>query len=127
MAAYQTFTTARTTEPDPASLVTQLRAAVDPTVGVQHLAGAATFVLKKATAWTAPQITAAQTVIDSVAAASDQLTAQALIDSMSLYDKARDLTLVDQLNVIRAALPTPLGAITPAQALTAIRTKAGTL
>jgi hypothetical protein len=41
--------------------------------------------------------------------------------------RALVLTLIDQLNVIRAALPTPLPAITPAQALAAIRTKAGTL
>lgn len=60
-------------------------------------------------------------------AAADRLDAQALIDTMSIFNKARDLALIDQLNVIRAGLPTPLGPITPAQALAAIRAKAGTL
>jgi hypothetical protein len=33
------------------------------------------------------------------------------------------LTILDQLNTIRAALPTPLSAITPAQARTAVQNK----
>lgn len=69
---------------------------------------------------TPAQITAADTV-------KAQRDAQFQVDAMSLYDKARDLALIDQLNVIRAALPTPLPAITPAQALAAVRQKAGIL
>lgn len=126
MAAYQTFTSARTTEPDPTSLLAQARA-LDPTVGIQHQLGSQTYVIKKATAWTAPQITAAQNVIDTAPASSPQLTAQAQIDNLALYEKAFILALIDQINVLRAALPVPLAAITPAQALSAIRTKAGTL
>jgi len=58
-------------------------------------------------------------------AAQDQLDAQAFVDTLPIWAKALCLALIDQLNVIRAALPTPLGAITPAQALAAIRAKAG--
>jgi hypothetical protein len=125
MSAYQTFTSGRTTEPDQASLLAALRA-LDATAGVQHTAGPS-YVIKKATAWTAPQITAAQNVIDTATPASAQLTAQAEIDLWPISVKALVLALIDQLNTIRAALPTPLAAITPAQALTSIRNKAGTL
>ena len=66
--------------------------------------------------------------IDAAAqAVQDQRDAQAFLDAIPIWAKALVLALIDQLNVIRAALPTPLAAITPAQALAAIRTKAGTL
>jgi hypothetical protein len=66
--------------------------------------------------------------IDAAAlAAQDQKDAQLHVDSFSILQKAIVLALIDQLNVIRAALPTPLSAITPAQALAAIRAKAGML
>src|SRR4029077_16436241 len=42
---------------------------------------------------------------------------------ISKLNRAILLTLLDQLNIIRAALPVPLGAITPAQAKTAIQNK----
>jgi hypothetical protein len=122
---YQTFTSARPTEPDRDALLAILRA-LDATAGVQHDAGPA-YIIKKATAWTAPQIAAAQNAIDTAPAASAQLTAQSQVDHWELALKALVLALIDQLNTIRAALPTPLPAITPAQALAAIRTKAGTL
>jgi hypothetical protein len=124
-AAYQSFASGRTTEPDPASLLTQLRAAVDATVGVQHAVGAVGYLLKKGTAWTAAQITAAQTVLDTAPAATDQLTAQSLVDALSLLDKAQDLALLDEINVLRTALS--LAPRTVVQALTAIRAKAGQL
>jgi len=53
--------------------------------------------------------------------------AQQRIDSWPIEYRALVLALIDQLNTIRAALPSPLGPITPAQALAAVRTKAGTL
>jgi hypothetical protein len=66
--------------------------------------------------------------IDAAAQATqDQLDAQAFVDTLPIWAKALALALVDQLNVIRAALPAPLGPITVAQAIAAIRAKAGTL
>lgn len=123
---YQSFTTSRSTEPDPATLLAQLRA-LDATAGVQHNAGAAEYILKKATAWTAPQITAAQNVLNTAPAATPQLAAQAQVDVISIFDKALVLALLDEINVVRAALSPPLTARTPAQAIAAIRAKAGTL
>lgn len=63
-AFYQDVTSGRATEPDPETLLTQLRA-LDASTGVQHLAGTALYKLKKATAWAAPQIASAQTAIDT--------------------------------------------------------------
>lgn len=45
------------------------------------------------------------------------------IEANSELQRAILLTLLDQINTIRAALPTPLGAITPAQAKTAVQNK----
>ena len=128
MAAYQSFTSARGTRPDPIGLLLDLRAAVSADVGLTLNSPTWQQVtLKKTTAWTAPQIAAAQTVLDTAPAGTPQIAAQRLVDAMSLYDKARDLALIDALNVIRVALSPPKVDITPAQALAAIRTKAGTL
>jgi hypothetical protein len=126
MSAYQQFTSPRLTEPDPASLFNTLRG-LDASAGVQHFAGSGIWTLKKSTVWTANQITAAQNVIDTAPVTSPQLTAQSDIDQWPIELKALVLTLIDQLNVIRANLPTPLNPISPAQALAAIRAKAGTL
>ncbi|HEV8445440.1 MAG TPA: hypothetical protein VGQ44_01425 [Gemmatimonadaceae bacterium] len=126
MSSYQSFTVGRTTEPDPATLLAQLRA-LDATAGIQHQPGTPAFVIKKATAWTAPQITAVQTVLEAAPVTTPDLTAQSVIDMMPIETKALALAIIDQLNVIRAALPTPLAAITVAQAIAAIRAKAGTL
>ena len=73
MAAYQSFTTARGTEPDAATLIINLRA-LDASAGVQHMPGSTTYVIKKATAWTGPQITAAQSVIDTSPVTSSAIT-----------------------------------------------------
>jgi hypothetical protein len=127
MSAYQSFTTSRTTEPDATSLLAQLRASVDGSAGVQHTTGTSSFVVKKGTDWTAAQIAAAQTIIDTAPASSAGLTTQAAVDAMPLLEKAILLILLDQLNTIRASLVPPLGAITPAQAIAAVRQKAGTL
>lgn len=122
-AFYETFTSSRSTEPDPASLLAQLRA-LDASAGVQHEPDRG-YTIKKATVWTNAQRTAAQNVIDTAPAATPQLAAQAQIDALPLYEKAFILALIDQINVLRAALPAPLPAITPAQAIAAIRNKAG--
>lgn len=66
--------------------------------------------------------------IDAPAQAlADQQDAQAFVDTLPIWAKALALALVDQLNVIRGNLPAPLPPITAAQAIAAIRAKAGTL
>lgn len=147
MPDYHTFTAARTTEPDPATLLANLKA-LDATAGAQHDRGTQTYVLKKATAWTAPQITAAQNALNTAPAASPQLTAQSIIDGWDIAMKAFALTLIDKINDIDAnlaallvavnalntktsspqtTLPKSTAQVTDAQVLNAIRTKAGTL
>lgn len=81
----------------------------------------------KTTDWLAGEITAVQAAIEASPDGSTLQTNQAGIDSLSIIQRAIILALIDQLNVIRSKLPIPLGAITPAQALAAIRTKIGTL
>lgn len=126
MASYQPFVSARLTEPHFATLEKQLQA-TDATIGVIHTPGSADYVLKKTTAWSAPQIAAAQTTIDTAPAATGAIVGQSAVDAWPVEFRALVLALIDQLNVIRAALPVPLGPITPAQAIAAVRAKAGTL
>ncbi len=82
---------------------------------------------------TSAQRMQAQSIIDAVAvdeaaqAAEERRLAQLTVDAFPIVTKALVLALIDQLNIIRSKLPTPLPAITPAQTLQAIRDKAGTL
>lgn len=126
MSSYHQFTSTRTTEPDPATLLSQLRA-FDATAGVQHFAGTQLYTLKKATAWTAPQIAGAQNVIDNAPASTPALTAQALIAQLSIVDRALVMIIMDQFNVVRAKLAPPLPALTVQQLIDAWIAKAGTL
>lgn len=124
---YQSFTSARTTIPDPAQLQAQLRA-LDPTAGaVPTSPDGRSFTVKKNTVWTQPQIAAAQNVIDTAPAVSPQSIAQAEIDAWPIAQKAVVLAIIDALNVIRSKLSPPLPAITPAAAVQAVRDKAATL
>lgn len=128
MPSYHTFTSTRLTEPDRVSLLTLLRAA-DPTVGLKHQPGSGVFVLKRnADAdWTAPEIAAAQTVIETAPAESASLSAQRVIQGWPIEQRAFAYAVLDQINTLRAALPTPLAAITPAQMLAGIVNKAKAL
>jgi hypothetical protein len=70
-------------------------------------------------------LAAIDAAVAAAPAPSDQLDAQAWIDNMPIPYKAICLALIDQLNTLRAFHS--LSAITPAQAIAAVRTKAGTL
>jgi len=110
--------------PDWMTLLASIRTAVnDATVSGSPF----DYRLKRAGIWSANDITATQTLIDAAPAVTPQIAAQRTIDNWPIEEKAFALALIDQLNVIRAALPSPLPPITPAQALAAIRAKAGTL
>lgn len=126
MAAYQPFTSSRTTSPDLVGLVAALRAAIAPEVGVIQT-DITHFTLKKTAPWVAGEIAAAQTILDTFAAVTPELVGQHAIDSMDIQTKAFALYLLDRINIIHAALPTPLPPLTPAQALAGMRAKAGTL
>jgi hypothetical protein len=126
MPSYATFTTPRTTIPDPVALRLAVQAATgDPTAVLYNLGEG--WKGKKAAAWTAGDLSATQTALDTTAALTQALSNQQIVDAMPMILKAVALALVDQLNVIRAALPVPLAAITVPQAIAAIRAKAGTL
>lgn len=115
--------------PDPANLATAIR----PTIGdpfyvrTQVDNGSVVVVVEKPTAWLAAEITAVQTAVTACVDRTPETDAQSWIDQLPIGEKAILLTLLDQINTIRAALPAPLGAITPAQAIAAVRAKAATL
>ena len=126
MADYHIFTTNRATVPNPLALLAAVRAAVDVTVGIRREIDG-TYRAKKNTLWTAPQIAAAQTALDTCAADTPQLQAQQMIDDMPLATKALLLAIIDELNRLRTQPTTTFAAFTPAQAIAAVRAKAGTL
>lgn len=119
------ITSTRTTPVDQPALLATLRAS-DPTAGFSTL-DSRLFKVKKGSAWTAQQITQVQNAIDNAPDLTPQRAAQNLIDGWDIAQKSLVLALIDQVNLIRSKLSPPLGAITPAQALAAIRDKAGTL
>lgn len=72
--ADQLFTTARVTEPDQLALLAALRATVDAAATVWWQ-NETRYRVSKPTAWTAPQIAAAQLAIDTAPVVSIDLTA----------------------------------------------------
>jgi hypothetical protein len=122
-ADYINVVSSRSTIPDARALIAALRAQIDSTVGGVFENGS--IRLKKDSAWTAQQITTAQSVVDSAPSLTPQRDAQNAIDSWPIELKALALTLLDQINVLRTRAG--LVSITPVQALQAIRDKAGTL
>lgn len=58
---------------------------------------------------------------------TDASDTQNWLDSVIVLEKAKFLVTLDQINLIRSLLPVPLPAITPAQALNAVRVKANVL
>lgn len=123
---FHLFTSLRQTPIHEASLLVQLRAQ-DASAVLIVRDGLGPWIIGKSTAWTAPQITLGQGLVDNAVAVTPQLLAQDEIDRWSISMKGFALAVIDQINVIRAALPVPQGAITTDQALAAIRAKAGTL
>lgn len=124
MAFYQDFTSPRTTEPDFTSLLNQLRT-IEPTIGIQHELNTNFYRLKKNTSWTPSEVTSAQIAIDSAPNTTPELTAQSKVDRFDIVTKAIVLTIIDEINILRAAAG--LTPRTPAQAIQAIRNKAGSL
>lgn len=124
MPSYVTFITARLTIPDLVALRTAVQIATgDSTATLHNLSGE--WRGKKDTPWTANDLSATQNALDTIAPLTPQLSAQRLIDSMSIFDKAIILLLLDEINILRTALS--LAVRTPTQAITGIRNKAGTL
>lgn len=119
-----------------ASLVdAALRAAAIPITGVSigTDANRATWTVQFDPSATPSQRTQAAgilaTIVTDAAAlhGQDQKDVKAYVDTMALIDQAINLTILDQVNLLRSKLPTPLGAITPAQWIAAVKAKVDTL
>jgi hypothetical protein len=116
--------------PDVGALANPIRAAIgDPFyVGVQLSSGGiVTVYVDKPTAWQATEITAVQTAVTAAADATPQTDAQNFIDQMPIWAQALALALVDEINRLRTQPTTVFSTVSAAQALNAIRAKAGTL
>jgi hypothetical protein len=109
---------------DYATVIKNLRAN-DSTIGIQHVRGTTLYTLKKSTAWTQPQITAAQNLLQTTVDESPQLTAQSIVDQLTIAERASILTILDEINILR--VNAGLVARTPQQLLQGVKDKAGTL
>lgn len=122
---------ARPTGPNRAALLTAVQLVVPDVVAcgvtAAPIGDGVSIVLSKTAAWQPADVTAAQAAVVAAPDATPESEAQYQVDTWPIQYKALVLALIDQLNIIRAALPTPLGAITPSQAIAAVRAKAGTL
>lgn len=119
----------------PQLVLTALQAAGIPVLSVSCPVEAdrATWTLAFDPSVTADQQAQAVAIMASVGTdtmalhAQDQKDVKAYLDAMSLVERAIDLTILDQVNFIRSKLPTPLGAITPAQWVAAVKAKVDAL
>jgi hypothetical protein len=113
--------------PDPTILASAITAALGAQIYTLSArvtdAGAVVLDIDKAATWLGTEITAVQTAINGAADTTSTRTLQAIADTLSPLNRAILFTMLDQINVIRAALPVPLGAISPAQAVAAVRVK----
>ena len=131
MAGSVDLPTTRTTPPDPIAVQAAIKTATgDPTASlVQSRPGV--WRGKKATPWSQAHHDAAQTIVDTTAALTPQQIAQRIVDGWPIEYRALVLALIDETNRLRAALRglgvAGLPDVTPVQAITAIRNKAGTL
>lgn len=123
IAFYTTLNVNRPTEPDLNELVKNLKT-IESSIGLALHVGIS-YKLKKNTVWTPSEITQATNVIQNSSEVSERLTAQQIIDSLSIVDRAIILVLIDEINILRQAAG--MQPRTPAQAIMAIRNKAGTL
>jgi hypothetical protein len=102
---HATFTSPRTTEPDPLALVAALRSTVDPTIGVRLRTSGDPYVLKKNTDWTPAQITAAQGVIDTAPMTTPQLRYQRtsrekdILTTLAMIVRAKNLAAWNAMTV----------------------------
>jgi len=126
MSFFSVFHPIRTTEVDLPSLLSTLKS-LDASASINYEVVNKTYTIGKDTIWTTPQNTAVLSAIENAPIASFELTAQDHIDTWPVELRALVLALIDQINVIRGALVPPKTAITSAQAIQAIRDKAGTL
>lgn len=114
---------------------TALKAAGVPILGVSigDPANRATWIVQFDPSATAAQKATAATVVNTVAIdaagqhAQDQSDVKAYVDAMPLVEQAIDLTILDQVNLIRSKLPVPLVAVTVAQWIAAVKAKVDTL
>jgi hypothetical protein len=99
------FTSARTTTPDWAALLASLRTAVNDPSAALVWKGEGSFRVQKAAAFTAPELAAAQTAIDTAPAQSPQLTytstsrGKDILTTMAMIVRAKNLAAWNAMTV----------------------------
>lgn len=128
MAHYISLTTNRITFPDEIALNIAIKSVMaDQSAILAFDISGVGWRGKKATVWTAQQIIDAQNLLNTIPAMTKQVAAGRIVDVWPIETRAALLSIIDGMNVIRAALAPPKVAITPAQALNAVRAKVDTL
>jgi len=124
MPSYITLTTTNQ-QPDQIALLAAVKAQTNDTSAVLVRLDQFRWGGKKTASWTPTQIAAAQAILDTTPVVTAQVAAQRRVDDFPIEYRALVLALIDGLNVVRGKLVPPLPPITPAQAIAAIRDKAG--
>lgn len=128
MAHYISLTTNRTTFPDEITLNIAIKSVTgDPTAVLNFDLSGAGWRGKKASEWTLQQISDAQNLLNTIPSMTKQVAAGRIVDVWPIETRAALLSIIDGMNVIRAALSPPKVAITPIQALNAVRAKVNEL
>lgn len=126
--ALQLLTVARVTPPHLATLATLLAPLLAlASAGSFHLRYDSGAVVIEQGSFTGVNVAAVQAAVAAAPADSDVLNAKEIIDELPVWQRAFFLTLLDQINVLRTQPTTTFGAVTPAQAWTAVKAKIDTL
>lgn len=118
----------RDTFPDIIPLVAQIKVLTTDSNAIIYFVNIADYkhyIIDTITIITPSLLTTIQNALDTASEYTSQRQAQDKIDSWSIEIKALVLTLIDEINILRNLAG--LQSRTPAQAIAAIRNKAGTL
>lgn len=124
----QTRAYSRASEPDLQSLADTIRSHMTTAAtGSFYLAWNGQSVVVEAADLSRVNDATIQAAVNACAVPSELADVKRYIDTMPLAERANYLVILDQVNLIRSKLPTPLAAITVQQYLAAVKTKAETL
>src|SRR3954469_22378101 len=102
MPEFAFFQTTRQTLADPASLIANVRAAVNDVTADIFANDPSHYIATKVTPWLPADLATCQGLVDTCQSATPQSLVKAYLDNQTLVEKAIDLTILDQVNLIRS-------------------------